>query len=153
MDKYRFKEIVMLKNSRPGGKKGFTLIELMVVVAILGVLGLVVATNIFPAIGKTKQTVARSNIEALKGAVQTYKLANNKIPETLDQLTEPDPKNMDEPYLEDADLLFDPWDFPYQYLVESRSKFEIKSLGADGLEGGEGEDADISSKDSRRDTE
>jgi len=135
------------RNLPPAG--GFTLIELMVVVAILGVLGLVVATNVFPSFTKSQQVVARTNITTLKNAILKFKLDNNKLPDTLDALLEPNENNADEPYIDDPDLLLDPWDNPYIYTVESRTRFEIKSLGADNVEGGSGEDVDISSKDTR----
>jgi len=140
----------MFTSRRMKSKQAFTLIELMVVVAILGVLGLVVATNVFPYFAKAQKTVARTNIETLKASVQKYKLDNFRLPETLELLLEPNEKNANEPYIEDYDMLLDPWENEYVYIIESKTKFEIKS---DGIEGGEGEDVDISSKDSRRSKE
>jgi general secretion pathway protein G len=147
------KEVVMFTSRRMQSKRAFTLIELMVVVAILGVLGLVVATNVFPYFTQSQQTVAKTNIETLKAAVQKFKLDNFRLPETLEVLLEPNEKNASEPYIEDYDMLLDPWENEYVYIVESKTKFEIKSLGADGVEGGEGEDVDISSRDTRRSKE
>lgn len=126
--------------------KGFTLIELMVVVAILGVLGLVVATNIFPYFAQSQHTVARTNIETIKASVEKYRLDNQlRLPSTLDELLQPNENNMNEAYLEKAEALIDPWGNPYVYNVMGSTKFEIISYGADGLEGGEGADKDISS--------
>ena len=132
---------------------GFTLIELMVVVAILAVLGLVVATNVFPYLTESRQVVARTNIETLKNAVLNYKMKHYALPEKLHLLLEPDEKNADQPYLESKDLLYDPWERELHYIVFSSTEFEIKSLGADNAEGGDGEARDISSKDSKYDDE
>lgn len=139
----------MLKYRNSRSSKGFTLIELMVVVAILGVLGLVVATNVFPYFTKSQQTVAKTNITTLKAAVQTYRLHNFRLPDSLNVLLEPNENNADEAYLESTDSLFDPWGNEFLYIVESSKSFEIKSLGSDNVEGGEGDARDISSKDTR----
>jgi len=136
------------RNTKNRGR-GFTLIELMVVVAILGVLGLVVATNVLPYLTRSQQTAAKANIKTLSAALKAYKLNNFHYPENLEVLLEPDEKNADEPYLEGDSILYDPWDFPYIYFLEGKSSFEIKSLGADNVEGGTGEDTDISSRDSK----
>lgn len=126
--------------------QGFTLIELMVVVAILGVLGLVVARNLFPEVAKATRTTAKTNIEILKSEVTRYRMDNHlKLPGSLEELLQPNENNMGAPYLDKEEDLLDPWGNPYIYQVMG-SSFEIKSLGADGMEGGEGENADISSK-------
>lgn len=126
---------------------GFTLIELMVVVAILGVLGLIVAQNLFPEVAKSTVTVAKTNIEILKSAVTRYRMDNHlKLPGSLEELLQPNENNLGDPYLEKEEDLLDPWGNPYVYQIIGGRNFEIKSLGADGMEGGEGENADISSK-------
>lgn len=130
-------------------KRGFTLVELMVVVAILGVLGLVVTQYVIPKLTKSQQVVAKANIETLSAEIKAYRINNFRIPDSLEVLLEPDPNNADEPYLENSDALLDPWGNEYVYIVESKSKYEIKSLGADGMEGGDGQDRDISSRDTR----
>jgi len=142
----------MLKNRNSRSTKGFTLIELMVVVAILGVLGLVVATNVMPYFTKSQQTVAKTNIDTLKATIQKYRLDNFRLPDSLQVLLEPNENNADEAYLENADILFDPWGNEYLYIIESSNSFEIKSLGSDNVEGGDGNARDISSKDTRQDT-
>lgn len=130
--------------------KGFSLIELMLVVAILGVLGLVVARNVLPYFFQSQQAVAKTNIETLKSIVQSFHMENHRLPESLDELLEPNEKHLNEPYIEKPEDLLDPWQNDYVYIING-SKFEIKSLGADGMEGGEGQDADISSLGENRD--
>jgi general secretion pathway protein G len=125
--------------------RGFTLIELMVVVAILGVLGLVVAQNIFPYFSQSQVTVVKTNIETLKNTVDKYRLNNKgRLPNSLEDLLQPDEFNMNEPYLEKSEAIIDPWGNPYTFIVTGK-KFEIISFGSDSLEGGESDAADISS--------
>lgn len=140
------------KDGRKARSRGFTLIELMLVVAILGVLGMVVATEIFPYFAKSQVTVAKTNIDILKQSVEAYRMDNYlKLPSTLDELLQPNENHMNKPYIEKAEDLIDPWGNPYQYIVQGND-FEIISYGADGMEGGEGADADISSKGNKEST-
>lgn len=129
--------------------RGFTLIEIMVVVAILGVLGLIVAVNVFPNLVTAKQTTARTNIKTLHQAVKSFQMHHSKLPDQLEELLMPCEQNGKSPYIENSDILVDPWDFEYVYIKDSDSQFEIKSLGADNTEGGEEGAQDISSKDTR----
>ena len=127
-------------------RRGFSLIELMLVVTILGVLGLIVSTQIFPNLFKAQKTVAMTNIEMLKDVVEAYRMNNNlKLPPTLDDLLLPDENFANRPYLDKEENLYDPWGNRFEYII-SGNDFEIKSLGADGMEGGEGENEDLSSK-------
>lgn len=125
--------------------RGFSLMELMVVITILGILAVVVQKNVWPMIGKAKQNTAKANIRTFMDAIGQYRLNNNKLPDSLDALVMPDPKNQNQAYIEDETVPLDPWDNPYDYKKDG-SKFEILSYGADGTQGGEGEDEDISSK-------
>jgi general secretion pathway protein G len=137
----------IVKKDTKGQAKGFTLIELMVVVAILGVLGLIVAQNVLPYFTESQQTVAKTNIATLKSAVTTFKLKNFRYPSSLDELLQPDEKFNNEPYLENEEALIDPWGNAYYYNpIGADGKFEIISYGEDGVEGGEGPAADISSR-------
>jgi len=138
------------------GKKsrGFTLIELMVVVVILGILAGLVLPRFMGRTEEAKKTKARLQIENLEGALKLYKLDNGMYPSTeqgLDALvlkpsTGVVPQNWREGgYLEKGKVPPDPWGKPYVYISPGvkNKDFDLKSLGADGEEGGEGENADI----------
>lgn len=134
-------------------QRGFTLIEIMVVVVIIGILIGLVAPNVLGRVDKARVTAARADISALEQALVMYRLDNNRFP-TTDQGLEalvvkptgsPAPRNWNpEGYLKQR-LPLDPWGNPYQYMApgqEARA-YDLWSLGADGQEGGEGYDADI----------
>jgi len=127
---------------------GFTLIEVMVVVIILGILAAVVVPNVMDKPGVARQTAAKHDIQAIESALNLYKLDNFRYP-TSDQGLEalvnkpsgaPEPKNWKQ-YMQR--LPKDPWGEPYQYISADGNSVEIISLGSDGAVGGEGEAADI----------
>ena len=136
------------------GRKGFTLIELMVVIIILGVLAGLVLPRFMGRTEEAKRTKARLQIENLESALKLYKLDNGNYPSTqqgLDALVKMPtvgtiPKSWREGgYLEKPQVPPDPWGRPYVYLSPGMKNkdFDLKSLGADGEEGGEGENADV----------
>jgi len=132
-------------------ERGFTLIEVMVVVVILGILAAVIVPKIMDNPDKARIVKARSDVQALKSALDMYKLENFNYPSTnqgLQALVEkpsgsPEPRNWKQGgYLDN--LPSDPWGNDYQYLNPGvHSEIDIYSLGADGRPGGEGVDADI----------
>jgi general secretion pathway protein G len=134
-------------------KRGFTLIELMVVIIILGILAMWVAPKIMSRPGEAKQVKARMDIQNLETALKLYKLDNGKYPSTeqgLQALVEkPEsgiiPKKWkDGGYLEKGKVPNDPWGNDFVYLSPGlKSDFDIISYGADGVPGGESEDKDI----------
>ena len=139
---------------KPGIPNGFTLIELMVVIVILGILAGLVLPRFMGRTEEAKRTKAKLQIENLEGALKLYKLDNGYYPRTdqgLEALvrkptTGQIPKNWKEGgYLESSQLPLDPWGHPYVYLSPGvkNKDFDLKSLGADGEEGGEGENADV----------
>jgi len=133
---------------------GFTLIEIMVVVVILGILGALIVPNIIGRPDEARVTAAKADIGAIGNALEIYRLDNSFYPSTeqgLEALVEspsgfPEVRNWGpDPYLKKIPI--DPWDEPYLYFNENRT-YEVYSYGADRKEGGEGVDADISSRDS-----
>lgn len=142
----------MRRRTPPGGigrAHGFTLIEIMVVVIILGILGAVVVPNIIGRPDDARITAAESDIRTLANALDYYRLDNLNYPSTdqgLEALVEkpsgfPEPKNYNpDGYIKK--LPTDPWGSPYIYEQRERS-FELYSLGGDGAEGGEALGRDI----------
>lgn len=133
--------------------RGFTLIEIMVVVVILGLLVAIVAPRLIGRAGEAKQTSARVQMEGLETALKLYKLDNGFYPSTeqgLQALVEAPsvgrlPKKWRQGgYLEKGKLPKDPWGYDYIYLSPGvHGDFDIISYGADGEPGGESEDKDI----------
>ncbi len=130
---------------------GFTLIEIMVVVVILGVLGALVVPNILGRTGEARTTAAKSDMRAIANALNLYRMDNFGYPSTdqgLEALTAkpsgfPEAKNWNpDGYLQK--LPQDPWGNDYLYVSPgSHGKYDLYSLGADGREGGDGESSDI----------
>ena len=135
--------------SRFKNRKGFTLIELLVVMVILGMLAALVGPQIFGKVGKGKQSAARTQIEMLGQALDSYRLDVGKYPSTSEGLnalvTNSGAQGWDGPYLKKA-LPNDPWGKPYQYQSPgSHGDYDLFSYGLDGATGGEGENKDINS--------
>ncbi len=134
-----------------GASAGFTLIEVMVVIVILGVLGALIVPRIIDKPDEARVTAARSDIGRILQALDIYRLDNQRYPTTEQGLvalverpgTEPVPKNWKQ-YLKNAPT--DPWGNAYQFLNPGvRGDIDVFSYGADGKPGGEGVDADIGS--------
>ena len=135
------------------GRAGFTLIEILVVIAVMAMLAALVFPNVFQHVGTAKDATARSQIELLGAALDAYRLDNGRYPTTqqgLDALQlqpalQPLPSNWRGPYLRKA-VPVDPWGTPFIYLSPGEMNargYDLLSLGADGEPGGEGEDADL----------
>lgn len=139
-----------LRRAPSRGQRGFTLIEIMVVVVILGILGALIVPNIISKPDEARVAAARSDIQSIATALEFYLLDNSTYPSTdqgLEALVSapsgyPEAKNWGpDSYLKK--LPVDPWGEPYMYVSESSREFDIYSFGADRREGGEGVDADI----------
>jgi len=129
---------------------GFTLLELLVVVVIIGLLAAYVGPKYFSQVGKSEQSLAKSQIDSFARALNTYRLDNGAFPTTEEGLaaltTRPAAATKwNGPYLERA-VPNDPWGRPYAYRgpAQAADDFDIVSLGKDGRQGGAAEDADIS---------
>jgi general secretion pathway protein G len=132
-------------------QRGFTLIELMVVLVIMGVLAALIVPNIIGRTDEARVTAAKTDIATIMQALKLYKLDNGMYPTQQQGLqalvvkptTPPIPANW-KPYLEK--LPTDPWGHPYQYLNPGvKGPVDVFSYGADGKPGGEGANADIGS--------
>jgi len=132
--------------------RGYTLLEIMVVVFILGLLATIVAPRIMGRTDEARVTAAIANMKSVEQALNLYRLDNGTYPTTeqgLEALVRkptipPMPRGWRaEGYL--TRLPDDPWGRPYVYLLVTPERYTLASLGADGVEGGEGHDADIDS--------
>jgi len=129
------------------GQRGFTLVEIMIVMVIIGLLAGAVAVNVRTYLDHAKQNTARSEIATIVQALETFYATYGRYPnndEGIEVLTKPSRK-LPEPLLQGVPT--DPWARPYQYNSPGRTRpYEVICYGADGREGGEGIDADITSE-------
>lgn len=134
-------------------RRAFTLLEMLVVLVILGLLAGLIGPQLFGRVGEAKGTTAKTQLELIGVALDSYRLDNGSYPlssQGLDALMTrptraPAPLNWRGPYLRKA-VPADPWGRPYLYQSPARGGsdgFDLRSLGRDGAEGGTGEDADL----------
>jgi general secretion pathway protein G len=129
-------------------KKGFTLLELLVVLLVIALLAGYVGPKLFGEIGKARVKTATAQMKTLSGALDRYRLDTGRLPSTdqgLKALVQnPGVKGWHGPYI-DNDVPLDPWGNPYVYRAPGQSgrDYDLLSYGADGKPGGTGEDADI----------
>jgi general secretion pathway protein G len=131
-------------------QRGFTLLEILVVVVILGILASLVLPNFLGRTDQARAIAAKHDIQTLVGVLKLYKLDNGFYPSTAQGLqalvkkpeTDPVPRNWKQPYIDQ--LPKDPWDRPYQYLNPGvHGSIDVFTLGADGESGGDESNADI----------
>jgi general secretion pathway protein G len=129
--------------------RGFTLVELLVVLAILGLLATLVGPRVMSTLSGAKTKTARIQIEDLSGALDIYRLEVGRYPTTdqgLQALVEKpsDAQSWNGPYLKKNQVPTDPWGFEYQYRSPGEhGPYDLWALGADNRQGGEGEDQDV----------
>ncbi len=140
-----------MKNSRKIAEQGFTLLEMLVVLGIIAMLAGLVGPQVMNQLGGAKSKTAKVQIEELSAALDMYSMEVGKYPTTeqgLQALIEKpdDAKRWNGPYLRKNKIPQDPWATDYQYVSPGqKGKFDLYSYGADGKEGGEGEDQDLAS--------
>jgi general secretion pathway protein G len=133
------------------GQKGFTLLELLIVIAILGLLIALVGPRVMTLFGNAKQKIAQQSIAQIVNVLEYYKLDNGGYPSSDQGLqalvaAPSGAANWHGPYLKDDKAPLDPWGHPFLYRAPSTRSgraFDIYSLGADGQPGGSGENADV----------
>lgn len=130
--------------------KGFTLIELLVVMVILAMLAALVGPRLFGQVEKASQKTARTQIEMLGQALDSYRLELGQYPNTTQGLnaliTNPGVEGWDGPYLKKEKVPDDPWKNPYHYQSPgTHGDYDLFSYGADNAPGGEGKNKDINS--------
>lgn len=129
--------------------RGFTLVELLVVLAILGLLAGLVGPQVMKFLGSSKTKTAKLQIEDLSGALDLYRLEVGRYPTTAEGLSalvqQPgSTPNWNGPYLKKSQMPKDPWGFDYQFRSPGQhGSFDIWALGADNRDGGDGENQDI----------
>jgi len=140
------------RGRHPGREGGFTLIEIMVVVVILGILAALVAPNVISRIDDAQINRAKQDIRAIESSLQLYRLDNFRYPTTdqglealVNQPADPTIRNWKQGGYLDK-LPVDPWGTPYQYIYPGQSgvgEFDVFTLGADAQNGGDGINGDI----------
>jgi general secretion pathway protein G len=134
-------------------RRGFTLIEIVVVITVIAILATLVAPNVFRHVDSAQDATARAQIEMLGAALDAYRLDNGRYPTTQQGLAalrtspsaDPRPRSWRGPYLR-RDVPLDPWDNAYVYVSpgnENPNGFDLLSYGSDGRPGGEADAADI----------
>lgn len=131
-------------------RAGFTLVELLVVVAIIGILGTIAIQNVTQHIANTRITAATSSVDSLCQAVNSYYIKNKKLPTKLEQLVEGTDDNP--PILDGGEaVLLDPWDQEYKYEIKGK-RFVISSAGPDTEFGTEDDIRSDKRKDPKKDS-
>ena len=140
-----------MRSGGPPRSNGFSLVEMMVVLVIIGLVAAMVAPNLLNSLRRGQVTVAETQVKQLRGALLTYKLDVGRFPSTEDGLAALVRPPADAstfwngPYLEESDVPLDPWNTPYRYEFPANTVpgFALYSLGADSEMGGEGENAEV----------
>lgn len=136
---------------RAGSQGGFTLVELLVVLVILGLIAAIATPQVIKYLGRANTDAARIQIDRLAGVLDLYRLELGDYPSEdtgLEALVErpPGAERWNGPYIKKAESLKDPWGKPYLYRYPGEhGDYDLYSLGKDGREGGEGENQDLTS--------
>jgi general secretion pathway protein G len=131
------------------GARGFTLIELVIVLALIGGILAMVGPRIYQSMGRANSENAKIKMAQIGGALELYKLDNGRYPSSSEGLVAlvkapSGASNWNGPYLKDESHLKDPWTRDFKYVSPGeKAGFDLITLGADGKDGGEGENRDI----------
>ena len=148
---HRLVQSLLYPSRRASAQAGFTLVELLVVMAILVLLASLVAPRVIGYLGSSRAKTSKVQIENLTTSLELFKLDTGRFPSNSDGLSAlmKKPVNMrgwNGPYLKGNQLPVDPWGNPYHYRFPGRfNEFDIYSLGADNQQGGDGENRDVTS--------
>jgi len=142
--------MTMEERRRTGNNRGFNLIELIVVLVILGLLATIVGPRVMDKLSKGKVEIAKLQIDQLEGALGLFRFDVGRYPNTGEGLValldNPGIDNWAGPYLDKQSLPKDPWGREYQYRSPGlHGDYDLYSFGADGVEGGESDNADVTS--------
>lgn len=129
----RFKKILILKKDNPWAAGGFTLIEILIVVAIIGLIASLIAPNLIGRFERSKEEITKAQLETLSSAVQAFNLDMSKFPATLEELINSSDPKWRGPYLSKRIIPKDPWGRDYQYKTPGEhGPFDLYSFGPDG---------------------
>lgn len=123
-----------MKNKSKGRKdRGFTLLEILIVVAIIGLIASLIVPNIIGRYEKSKEEIAKAQVEMLSSAIEAFKLDMGRYPNSLDELINGNDPNWRGPYLAKRQIPKDPWGKDYQYKNPGEhGDYDLYSLGPDG---------------------
>jgi len=125
-----------MKNGKRKKEAGFTLIEILVVVLIIGFIASLIAPNLMSRFERSKEEIAKAQIEMLSSSVMSFKLDMNRYPANLEELIQSKEPKWRGPYLSKNMVPKDPWDRPYGYKAPGEhGVFDLYSLGPDGTIG------------------
>jgi general secretion pathway protein G len=129
-------KMLLLRTPARRANAGFTLVEVLLVVAILGILAGVVVVSTKNRVPKTQIAAARMSIQGIGTAIDTYEVDNGKMPANLAALIQMSTElNWNGPYIKDGRVPKDPWGNEFQYTPKGESGYEIRSAGPDGQMG------------------
>lgn len=135
--------------SKRNRESGFTLLELLVVLSILGLLAAIVGPSVLGYLGSSKSKAAEVQVKQIVASIQLFRVQQGRFPtqdEGLSALVKQpaDMPGWSGPYLADAGGIIDPWGRPYKYAMPGKhGEIDVYSLGSDGAEGGSGEAKDV----------
>ena len=127
-------------------QRGFSLIELMVVITIIGLLGGIVGVNVYKYMKTATISTTKTQIIQIENAIETVRSMKRRLPDSLDELV----GDEEDAFLKSEDLPTDAWGNEFVYEKTGSRTYNLYSLGADAVEGGEGEDEDIDRKSAHR---